>query len=503
MIPLFAIAAPLIGAIAIAVSGDRPHWRALWTALAAVTAFGLVVALFPRVLDGEVPTVSIGELAPGVEVVLRVDAASMVFALSTAGLWLFASLYSFGYMNGAGEIRQTRFFAAFALCVSTTIGLAFAGNLFTFFVFYELLTLATYPLVIHKQTPAAFAAGRRYLFTLLGGGTALLLAVVIVAVQVPGSVFTPGGSLGSMSDAMVIALVGLALAGFGTKAAVMPLHGWLPRAMVAPTPVSALLHAVAVVTAGVFGFVRMFGYVIGPERLASVNAGVVVAALAAITIVAASLTALRQDQLKRRLAYSTIAHLSYIVLGVSLLSVAAWNGAMLHLINHAVLKITLFFAAGAIYVTTGVERVSQMDGIGRRMPLTMAAFGVASLGLAGLPPINGFVSKWFLSSGTVEAGQPILAIVMISSGLLTASYLLPIVYRAFFRSSPTFTGPLQIRTDAAWTMLVPIVATAAISLALGLGDLFDIGVLTEDVARSVIGDSASSTPSIDAIGSGP
>lgn len=497
MIVLSAIAAPLLGAIAIALSGDRSLLRAMWTALASLVTFLVVIVMLPRVLDGEVSTVRLGELAPGIELMLQVDSASMVFALSAAGLWLLAALYSFGYMNGTGEIHQTRFFAAFAVCMSTTIGLAYAGNLFTFFVFYELLTLATYPLVIHKQTPDALAAGRRYLFTLLGGGTALLLAVVIVTVWAPGSVFTPGGSLASISDAMVIALVVLTFLGFGTKAAVMPLHGWLPRAMVAPTPVSALLHAVAVVTAGVFGFARMFGYVIGPERLAAVNAGVVVAVLAAVTIVWASLTALRQDQLKRRLAYSTIAHLSYIVLGVSLFSVAAWNGAMLHLLNHAVLKITLFFAAGAIYVTTGVERVSQMDGIGRRMPLTMAAFGIAALGLAGLPPINGFVSKWFLSSGTVEADQPVLAIVMIASGLLTASYLLPVVYRAFFRSSVMFTGPLRVRSDARWTMLVPIVTTAAISLVLGLGDVFDIGVLTDDVARTVIG---APVTSIEAIG---
>ena len=488
MIPLLAIVTPFAGAVAIAVSGDRGRLRALWTGVAAVITLALVASMFAAVLNGDRPGITLGEFAPGVELLVSVDAASMVFAISTAGLWLLASLYSFGYMSGAGEIHQTRFFAAFALCVGTTIGLAFAGNLFTFFVFYELLTLATYPLVIHKQTPAAFEAGRRYLFTLLGGGTALLAGVVLVSVRAPGSTFVAGGSLdASVSDTAVIALVLLALLGFGTKAAVMPLHRWLPRAMVAPTPVSALLHAVAVVTAGVFGFVRMFGYVIGPERLADVGAGVVVASLAAVTIVVASVIALGQDQLKRRLAYSTIAHLSSVVLGVSLLSAAAWNGAMLHLVNHAVLKITLFFAAGAIYVTTGVERVSQMDGIGRRMPVTMAAFGVASLGLAGLPPINGFVSKWFLASGTVEADQPILAVVMITSGLLTASYLLPIVYRAFARSSTTSCGPMRIGTDARWTMLVPIVATAAISLAFGLGDVFGIGVLTAEVARSVVG----------------
>lgn len=491
MIPLLAVLAPAAGAVAIAVSGDRPRWRALWTGIAAVATFGLVASMFPSVLDGDEPTVGLGELAPGVELLLRVDAAGMVFAISAAALWILASSYSFGYVAGADESHRTRFFATFAVCVSTTMGLALAGNLFTFFVFYELLTLATYPLVVHKQTPAAFAAGRRYLFTLLGGGTALLLAVVIVQVRVPDAVFTAGGILGpadgAVSDSLVILLVVLSLLGFGTKAAIMPLHGWLPTAMVAPTPVSALLHAVAVVKAGVFGFVRMFGYVIGPDRLADVGAGVVVASLAAVTIVVASVIAFRQDQLKRRLAYSTIAHLSYIVLGVSLLSASAWNGALLHLANHAVLKITLFFAAGAIYVTTGVDKVSQMDGIGRRMPLTMAAFGIAALGLAGLPPVGGFVSKWFLGSGTVEADQPVLAVVVIGSGLLTAGYLLPIVHRAFFRESAEFAGPFSVRTDAAPTMLVPICTTAAIGLLLGVGDVFALGELTADVARAVTG----------------
>jgi multicomponent Na+:H+ antiporter subunit D len=490
VIPLLAVLAPLAGAAAIAVSGDRARLRALWTAIASVLTFGLVVSMYPAVLDGEEPSLRLGALAPGVDVVLRVDAAGMVFAASAAALWILASSYSIGYVHGAGEINRTRFFATFAVCVSTTMGLAFAGNLFTFFLFYELLTLATYPLVVHKQTPAAFAAGKRYLLTLLGGGTALLLAVVIVQVNVTDASFAAGGVLGSpaeggVSDTMVVGLVMLSLLGFGTKAAVMPLHGWLPRAMVAPTPVSALLHAVAVVKAGVFGFVRMFGYVIGPERLADVGAGVVVASIAAVTIVTASVIAFRQDNLKRRLAYSTIAHLSYIVLGVSVLSAAAWQGALLHLANHAVLKITLFFCAGAIYVTTGVDRISAMDGIGRRMPVTMAAFGIAALGLAGVPPVSGFVSKWFLGQGTIDADQPLLAVVVIGSGLLTAGYLLPIVHRAFFRTSDEFTGPTTVRSDAAPTMLIPILTTATIGVMLGLGDVFSLGELTDDVARAV------------------
>lgn len=488
MIALVAVLVPLAAGLLIALGGDRPRWYLGVTIVAAITTFGLVVSMFGEVLDGGEPTLTLGSLAPDLDIVLRVDSAGMLFAASATALWILASSYSYGYVTGANEKHRVRFFASFAICVSTTVGLAFAGNFFTFLLFYELLTLATYPLVVHKQTPAALAAGRRYLFTLLGGGTMLLLAVVIVHVYVPGSSFTAGGVLGDpaaggVSDAVVIGLVVLTVLGVGTKAAVMPFHQWLPAAMVAPTPVSALLHAVAVVKAGVFGFARVFGFVIGPERLADVGLGAVIATLAAITIVTASFIALKQDNLKRRLAYSTIAHLSYIVLGLSLLSATAWNGALLHLANHAVLKITLFFCAGAIYVATGVDKVSDMDGIGYKMPVTMGAFGIASLGLAGLPPVGGFVSKWFLGAGAIDAGQPLLAAVIVGSGLLTAAYLLPVVHRAFFRRSPAFPE----RGEASLAMVVPISITAAAGLLLGLGDVFSLGELSSAVARAVTG----------------
>jgi multicomponent Na+:H+ antiporter subunit D len=484
VIPLAAVLMPLAGAVAIALTGDRPRLRAAWSFAAAIVTLVLVVSVYVDVLHGGEPGASLGSLVPGIELGLRADAAGAIFAFSASALWLLAVAYSLGYLRGAGEKHQTRFFATFAICVSTTIGLAFAADLFTFFIFYELLTLATYPLVVHKQTPEALAAGRRYLLTLLGGGTAVLLAVVVVQVNTPGAGFTPGGFLGDrFSDAGIVALVVLTVLGFGTKAAVMPFHAWLPSAMVAPTPVSALLHAVAVVKAGVFGFARMIGYVIGPERLADIGVGTVVAVLAAVTIVVASVIAIRQDNLKRRLAYSTIAHLSYMVLGLSLLSASAWNGAMLHLANHAVLKITLFFCAGAIFVTTGVDRVSKMDGIGRRMPVTMTAFTVAAIGLVGLPPVGGFVSKWFLGLGTFEADDPLLALVVIGGGLLTAAYLFPVVLRAFFRRSPEF----HERAEAAPLMLYPLTITAVVGLLFGLGDIFSIGDLAQTVGSTVTG----------------
>jgi multicomponent Na+:H+ antiporter subunit D len=481
---LAAVLLPTVAAGLIAFSGRRPNLREAWTLLAAVGLLGVVGTMFVRLLDGATYAIDLVELVPGLELRLAVDDAGMLFALGASALWLATSVYSIGYVRGAGEVNQTRYFAAFALCVAATMGLAFSANFFTFFVFYELLTAATWPLVVHKQTPEALAAGRRYLRYLLGGGAALLLALAVVQVAAPGQDFVLGGYLdGLISNQGVVALVVLVTLGFGTKAAMMPMHRWLPSAMVAPTPVSSLLHAVAVVKAGVFGFVRLFGFVIGPDLLAEVRMGVVVATLAAITIVVASVIAFRQDNLKRRLAYSTIGHLSFIILGVSLLSVEAWNGALLYIVNHAVLKITLFFCAGAIYVTAHKTKVSELDGIGRAMPFTMTAFAVASLGLAGVPPVGGWVAKWFLGMGTVDANQPVLAIVVLGSGLLTAGYLLPIVYRAFFRTSPEY----PVRAEASPMLLAPLLATAVVSVLLGLGDVVRLDDLSSAVSSLVVG----------------
>ncbi|MFC1962218.1 proton-conducting transporter membrane subunit, partial [Chloroflexota bacterium] len=346
------------------------------------------------------------------------------------------------------------------------------------------LTIATYPLVIHKETPEAIAAGRKYLVYLLTGGVALLLALALTFQMAGTTDFQAGGFL-SLWDGrgMLMALFILFLVGFGVKAAIMPLHSWLPSAMAAPTPVSALLHAVAVVKAGVFGFARVFGFVMCPALLAGIGALNIVAVLAGATIIIASLLAFYQDNLKLRLAYSTIGQLSYIILGVTLLSPNAWTGGLMHIVNHAAMKITLFFCAGAIYVTTHREKVSEMNGIGRQMPVTMGAFALVSIGLAGIPPVAGFVSKWYLVLGTLDTGQVVLTAVLILSGLLNAGYLLSVVGRAFFMKSENFT---RYREASMW-MLVPLVITALLSLLLGLfPDRFShLYSLASEVARSV------------------
>jgi multicomponent Na+:H+ antiporter subunit D len=438
------------------------------------------------VLQGYYPAITLFTISPGISLALKVDSLGIIFALSASVLWILTSFFSIGYVRGVPEHKQTRYFASFAVCLSATIGIAFAANLLTLVIFYEILTIATYPLVLHKETPEAIFGGRKYLVYLLTGGVFLLFALALTY-QLSGTVdFRPGGILSAqVGKNNVIMLFILFVMSFGVKSAIMPLHSWLPTAMVAPTPVSALLHAVAVVKAGVFGFARAIGFIIGPELLHQSGAAGFLAGLTATTIIVASLIAIRQDNLKMRLAYSTVGHLSYIVLGVTLLSPSAWIGALLHIVNHAMLKITLFFSAGAIYVKTHRENVSELNGIGRQMPFTMGAFALASMGLAGVPPLNGFISKWYLVQGTLEVGQVALAVVLLLSGLLNAGYLLSVSVRAFFAPSDRFTK----FGEASPLMVVPLVLTTLFSLLLGLfPDRFPYFYqLASSVASSVLG----------------
>jgi len=475
---------PAVAAVLIVVARRRPDLRESVTFVAAGTLLVLTGSLLPSVLAGEVPSVTAFTIAEGIAFELRVDALGLLFALLASFLWVATSVYATGYMRGNREAHQTRFHACFALCLATVMGLAFSANLVTFFVFFELLTVATYPLVTHKGTPEAVAAGRRYLAYLLAGGAALLLGVAVIQQGAGTGEFTPGGFVdGSLTRGTTVAALALLALGFGSKAAIIPLHRWLPAAMVAPTPVSALLHAVAVVKAGVFGVARTVGYVFGPDVLGELGVTLVVSTFAAVTIVAASAVALFQDNLKRRLAYSTIAHLSYIVLGLTLLSATGWTGGLWHIVNHAALKITLFFCAGALYVHARLDHVSQLDGIGRRMPVTMGAFAVASVGLVGLPPMGGFVSKWYLVLGGADAERAAFAAVMLFSGLLTAGYLFPVVSRAFFRPP----GEHTPAGEASSTMVAPLAVTAAAALLLGLGDLFSLFDLVTDSTTAVMG----------------
>jgi multicomponent Na+:H+ antiporter subunit D len=484
LLPLTAVVLPFAVAGLVVALGRWPDVREGATIVGAVATFVAVVAMVPTVLAGDAPTTTLFEILPGLELTLRADGLGIIFALLAGFLWQLASVYAIGYMRGHDEPDHTRFYASFAIAVGSALGVALAADLFTFFVFYEVLTVATYPLVAHKGDDESRASGRKYLAYLIPGGAALLVALGILYVATGDVTFVAGGfAADHVGRGVLMLLFALFLFGFGTKSGIMPLHGWLPAAMVAPTPVSALLHAVAVVKAGVFGFARAIGYVLGPGVLAGIGAATILATLSAITIVVASITALRADKFKRRLAFSTIAHLSYIVLGLALLSPLAWEGSLLHIVNHGLLKITLFFVAGAVYVHLHLDKVSELDGIGRAMPWTMGAFTLAAIGLAGLPPMGGFVSKLFLIRGGVDAGEAVFAAVMVGGGLLTAGYLLPIAYRAFFRPPPR-EYPSE---RSAKLMVVPLCITAVVALGMGLGDLVGLHAIASEVAAAVMG----------------
>ena len=468
-LPVLAVAVPLIGAALVAALGSKPNVREGVSIALALATLGLVVSMLPGTTDGRVAEATLLELSPGINLALRADAAGMLFATLASFLWVLTTVYSIGYMRGLEEQKQSRFYAAFALSVGAALGVALAANLLTFVLFFELLTLFTYPLVIHRESDEAIRAGRKYLLYTLSGGLALTGGTVWLAQMGIDTTFSEGGVLGSLAgrDGTVWALFVLLAGGVIVKAAVMPLHSWLPAAMVAPTPVSALLHAVAVVKAGVFGVVRVLIFVFGVDLLRDTGAWQFLAIGAAVTVVLASLLALRHDNLKRRLAYSTVSHLSYIVLGVALLGPLALTGALLHLVGHGVTKITLFFCAGAIHVRTHRENVSELDGIGKQMPVTMGAFALASLSMAGIPPFVLFASKWYLGAGAVDASAIAFLFVYVAGGVLSAGYLFPIVARAFWRTSPSFTWS-GWHGEASLKMVAPLVVTGLLALIWGI-----------------------------------
>ena len=462
---LAALAVPAAGALLIGLCGAWPNLREGVTLATAGLLLACAVSLLPEVLAGGRPSVALVDMLPGLSLTFRVEPLGMLFALVASGLWVVNSVYSIGYMRANREAHQTRFYVCFALALGATMGIALAGNLFTLFVFYELLTLVTYPLVTHAGTPAARHGGRVYIGLLMGTSMVLLLPALIVVWSVAGTTdFTPGGVLGGkLSAAALAGLLALTMFGIG-KAALMPFHRWLPAAMVAPTPVSALLHAVAVVKAGVFAVVKVIVYIFGVDTLAQAGGAGWLALVAGFTIIAASVVALRADNLKRRLAYSTVSQLGYVVLAMAVLAPLSIVGAVLHIAAHALGKITLFFAAGAIYTAAHKTEVSQLDGIGRRMPWTMGAFAVGVLSMIGLPPAAGFISKWAMLSGAM-ASQHWLAVAVIgASTLLNAGYFAPIVYRAFL-VAPRAADRAQ-HGEAPWPMVAALVATAAGTVAL-------------------------------------
>jgi len=469
-----ALALPLAGALATPLFARRPNLRETWTLGVAAATFVAVCRIGLALGAGVRPELELLEVVPGLALAFAVEPLGLLFGLLASGLWFVTTLYSIGYMRGHGEGHQTRFYTCFAVAIAAAIGVAFARNLFTLFVCYELLTLSTYPLVTHHGTDRAMRAGRVYLGVLLTTSIGLLLLAIVWTYEIAGTLeFRTGGILAGRVDGAEAAVL-LGLYAFGTgKAALMPFHRWLPAAMVAPTPVSALLHAVAVVKAGVFTVMKVAVYVFGLDLLRDTGSATWLTWVAAVTLVGASLVALTRDNLKARLAYSTVSQLAYVVLGAALANAAGVVGGSMHIAMHAFGKITLFFCAGAIAVAAHKTEVSQMRGIGRRMPVTTLAFLVGSLSVIGLPPLGGAWSKWLLVLGAADAGSAVLVGALLLSSLLNVGYLIPIVARGFFLPADDGDGGVH---EAPLLCLVPLclTATASVALFFGADRLYDL-----------------------------
>lgn len=471
--PILAVLCPLMAAPSIVLLRRQPNLRESATLIAAVIQFAIILSMAPVVVGGGRLDCRIIDIGAGIAVGYRVDAFGLIFAITSSFLWILVSLYSIGYMRTLDEHAQTRYYFMFALAIFSAVSIAMSANLVTFYIFYEALTLSTYWLVAHHEDKAAFAATRKYLAYLLASGWFLFAAVVLTFALAGTTQFSDGGILTAAAaprSTLVILFVLFALGSM--KAAWMPFHAWLPSAMVAPTPVSSLLHAVAVVKAGVFGLVRIVCHIFGLDLIGQLGIGIWMGAVASITMIMGSFFAIGEDNLKRRLAYSTISQLSYILFGVALLSPSGVKGAMLHIPFHGFMKITLFLCAGAIMVVTGKKQISQLAGIGRQMPVTLLAFTLGAVGMCGAPPVAGFISKWFLCLGTIEAGLMIFLGVILISSLLDVIYFFPIVKTAFFDSPQAgCTGGNTIRNleterPLYLFMVVPLALTALISMLL-------------------------------------
>jgi len=467
---LLAVLAPLVGAGLVMATGRRANLRETCSGLAAATLFLVVASMIPAVWSGRVLHCTLFQLLPGLSFALRADPLSMIFAVTASFLWVVTVFYSAGYMRSLEEHAQTRFGTCFALALFGAIGCAFADNLLTLYLFYEIVSITTYPLVAHHQDEEGYEGGRKYLVYLTTAAKGLILPAMVLIYVLSGTLdFATNAHAGilpaSVHQGVIILLYVCCLLGFA-KNAVMPLHHWLPGAMVAPTPVSALLHAVAVVKVGVFATVRVMLHVFGVDLMDRLHLGLATAYFVSITILIGSIVALGKDNLKLRLAYSTVSQLSYIILGVALLTPTAVAGGLFHIAAHAFGKITLFFCAGAIYVATRKKDISEMSGLGRAMPFTFGAFGLAALSMIGVPPVGGFISKLYLLVGALDAGSIGIVVVLVASSLLNAAYFVPVVYQGFF-GPPSAEDAARRFGEAPLMVVIPLCITAAVSVIIG------------------------------------
>jgi multicomponent Na+:H+ antiporter subunit D len=468
---LIALLVPLVGAVGVMLKGKNENLRESISCVSSLVLFGIVLSLIPDILHHRTLIFHMFTLLPGVSITLRADAMSMIFAIVASSLWTIAVFYSMGYMRGLKEHAQTRFNACFALSIFGAIGVAFSDNLFTLYLFYEIVSVCTYPLVAHHQDDEGYHGARKYIVYLTTTAKAFLLPAMILIYVLTGTLdFATNISTGifpaGVNSALVTMLYIFCLFGFA-KNGVMPFHHWLPGAMVAPTPVSALLHAVAVVKVGVFCTTRTMLYVFGVDTMNVLNLGIPTAYFVGFTVLMASILALSKDNLKARLAYSTVSQLSYIIMGVALLTPAGIQGGLIHIVNHGFSKITLFFCAGAIYVAAHKKNISEMEGLGKTMPFTFGAFAIASLSMIGAPPVAGFVTKWNLLVGSIQAHQIGILLILIASTLLNVGYFAPVTFKAFFGKRPEGEPYTGIK-EAPLAMLIPILIACTISVIIGI-----------------------------------
>jgi len=469
--PLIPVAVTFAAPFLIRLMAKDENRREAVSFVLAFITFLTVVSMAPGILKGHIYTYTLFTILPGIKVSFCADGLSMVFALISSFLWILTTSYNIGYMRTLKEHAQTRYYVCFSVAIFGAQGVSFAGNIFTLYLFYEIITLFTYPLVAHYQNQEAFEAGKKYLVYLLGTSKLFFLPAMILTYVLCGTLDFQLGDIhkgifpADANPALVIAVYVLFLAGL-TKTAMMPLHGWLPSAMVAPTPVSGLLHAVAVVKAGAFSVCRIMLSCFGLDSLERLGLGTPTAYVAGFTIIAAGLIALTKDDIKARIAYSTVSHLSYIVMGVAMLSQGGVEGGISAIAHDAFPKITLFFAAGCIIVVTGSKKISLMNGLGRRMPWTFGAFALATLSFIGLAPASGFLSKFYLITGATDAKQIIPMLVILVSVLLNMAYFGPIVIRGFF-FPPVDGANMEQYAEAPRTMVIPMFMIAVISILIG------------------------------------
>ena len=468
---LLAVLIPLFGSLVVMTLKNNPNLREFVSSSSSILLFLLVLSFIPSLKAGETLKYTLFQLLPGLSITLRADGFSMIFAMVASSLWTIAVFYSMGYMRAHHEPYQTRFNACFALAIFGAIGVAFSDNLLTLYLFYEIVSVCTYPLVAHHQDEESYDGARKYIIYLTTTAKFFLLPALIGIYVLAGTLDFPHnihtGIIPANSTGWVVTMLYVfCIFGFA-KNGVMPFHHWLPGAMVAPTPVSALLHAVAVVKVGVFCTTRTMLYVFGVDTMHQLNLGIPTAYFVGSTIIMASVIALSKDNLKARLAYSTVSQLSYIILGVALLTPHAIEGGLIHIVNHAFSKITLFFCAGAIYIAAHKKYISEMSGLGRTMPFTFGAFAVASLSMIGAPPVAGFVSKWYLLVGSMEAHQVGILLILIASTVLNVGYFAPVTYKAFFGKRPDGQAETGIK-EAPLSMLIPLLLAVTVSVIIGI-----------------------------------